>query len=94
MIPTGDPSHYKGLDIVAVAHRLNTVKDADRIVVLQSGAVEHGTHDELVRRGDVYQALFERQFALGLWKLSPTRTRPKFSSPELDLALMHDGMHG
>ena len=46
-----------------VAHRLNTVRDADRIVVLQDGAIaEQGTHDELVARGEIYHGLFEKQF--------------------------------
>jgi ATP-binding cassette subfamily B protein len=45
-----------------VAHRLSAVRDADRIVVLENGAVaEEGTHDELVRRGAVYARIHRQQ---------------------------------
>lgn len=56
-----------GRTSLLVAHRLNTVRDADRIVVLHQGElVEQGTHDELVALGNVYHGLFEMQFqALG-----------------------------
>jgi ATP-binding cassette subfamily B protein len=45
-----------------VSHRLSTVRMVDRIVVLEDGAIaETGTHDDLMRRGGVYAALFELQ---------------------------------
>ena len=48
----------KGRTSITVAHRLSTIKNADRILVLEQGAiVESGTHDELMSLGGRYLAL-------------------------------------
>ncbi len=50
-----------------VAHRLATVKKADRIVVLEAGRiVDMGTHDELVGKGGLYARLARLQFTDGI----------------------------
>ncbi len=53
----------KGRTTIVVAHRLSTVKNADRIAVIDGGKVtEEGTHDELLSRGGTYASLYSLQF--------------------------------
>ncbi|HUZ45599.1 MAG TPA: ABC transporter ATP-binding protein [Terriglobia bacterium] len=52
-----------GRTVLVIAHRLTTVRRADRIVVLDRGAIsEIGTHEDLITRGGIYQRLHELQF--------------------------------
>jgi subfamily B ATP-binding cassette protein MsbA len=53
----------KGRTVVMIAHRLSTLRDADKIIVLKDGVVaEEGTNDELVAKGGVYAELHRIQF--------------------------------
>lgn len=53
----------KDRTVFVIAHRLSTVQNADKIVVLKSGRiVEEGTHDELLRNNREYRRLYELQF--------------------------------
>jgi len=53
----------KGRTSIVIAHRLQTIQEADRVLVLQHGEVkEIGTHDELLARPGVYRTLYELQF--------------------------------
>jgi len=48
--------------VLIIAHRLSTVRYADKIVVLEHGKLsEQGSHSELVARGGIYSALWQRQ---------------------------------
>jgi ABC-type multidrug transport system fused ATPase/permease subunit len=52
----------EGKTVVAIAHRLSTLREMDRILVLEQGkVVEDGTHTKLAKAGGVYQRLWEHQ---------------------------------
>jgi ATP-binding cassette subfamily B protein len=54
----------EGRTTITIAHRLSTVRDADQIVVLDSGhIIERGTHEQLLERGGAYAALVARDVA-------------------------------
>ncbi|GAA3768063.1 ABC transporter ATP-binding protein [Terriglobus aquaticus] len=62
---------------LVIAHRLSTVRRADRILVLEAGEiVECGTHAELVNAGGLYQRLYELQFDTGDASASPGESMP------------------
>jgi len=53
----------QGRTTFVIAHRLSTVRRADRIVVLEGGEiVEEGAHEELLARGGLYKRLYDTQF--------------------------------
>ena len=55
----------KDKTVIMIAHRLSTVKDADRIIVIHNGqVVEEGKHRELLKRRGVYYKLYEVQFEI------------------------------
>ncbi|WP_026474175.1 peptidase domain-containing ABC transporter [Alkaliflexus imshenetskii] len=57
---------FKGRTVVVVAHRLSTVRNADKIIVLEKGRVtETGSHIELVERCGAYFNLVKNQLELG-----------------------------
>lgn len=56
----------KGRTTIAVAHRLSTIANADRIVVMKDGGVaETGTHSELLELGGIYAEMWARQSEAG-----------------------------
>lgn len=57
---------FRGRTVVVIAHRLSTVRDADQIIVLDSGRiVETGTHGTLTARHGAYYTLVKNQLELG-----------------------------
>ncbi len=56
---------FAGKTVLIIAHRLSTVKRADRILVLEKGKIrEQGTHAELLASGGLYSRLLELDFAM------------------------------
>jgi ATP-binding cassette subfamily B protein len=53
---------FEDRSVLLISHRFSTVREADRIYVLDAGAVvESGAHDELMARGGLYCELFSLQ---------------------------------
>ncbi len=60
-----------GKTVLVIAHRMRTVENADKIVVLSDGVVsECGTHDELMRKNGLYAKLVTLQTEAAQWKIS------------------------
>ena len=55
-----------GRTTLVIAHRLATVRGADKIIVMDQGrVVDQGTHKQLIRRGGIYRDLYRLQFSEG-----------------------------
>ena len=64
-------SLIKGRTVIAIAHRLRTVMNADRIIVLDNGRVkEEGTHGSLMQAGGLYARLWNIQENISGWSLN------------------------
>ena len=67
-----------GRTTLVIAHRLSTVRQADKILVIEAGAlIESGSHDELIRRGGLYSRLSSFQSA----RKAEVATYPAFPPP-------------
>jgi subfamily B ATP-binding cassette protein MsbA len=75
LVMEGLERFMQGRTVVMITHRLNTIRDADAIIVLRDGVVaEQGTHPELLSRGGVYAEL----------NLTPTVSTQSAASPAVD----------
>ena len=63
-------SLIKGRTVIAIAHRLKTIKGADQIIVLDNGQIkEKGTHETLMQAEGLYAQLWNIQEQISGWKL-------------------------
>jgi ATP-binding cassette, subfamily B, multidrug efflux pump len=61
-IQENPPAPTEGKTVIAIAHRLSTLTEMDRLVVLEQGAIaETGSHGELLQQGGLYASLWARQ---------------------------------
>ncbi|MEZ0275534.1 MAG: ABC transporter ATP-binding protein, partial [Roseimicrobium sp.] len=71
----------EGRTVIAIAHRLSTIMEANQIVVMNHGeVVDMGSHEELLARCELYQRLYQLQFASG--KLAPDQAAPDVNLDE------------
>ena len=60
----------KGKTLITIAHRLETVRDADQIIVLDEGRiVQQGTHEALIQQDGIYRRFIEVRQMTSSWKL-------------------------
>jgi len=56
--------------IIMIAHRLKTVRDADKILVIENGRIaQQGTHDELMSENGIYRNFVESRREAASWRL-------------------------
>ena len=65
IIQEGLANVMEGRTSVIIAHRLNTIRNVDRILVFHQGElVEDGTHEELMENKHIYSQLYELQYGV------------------------------
>ena len=61
----------KGKTLLVIAHRLNTIQNADQILVISDGHIsQHGTHEELMEQPGIYQDFVRIRMNSAGWSLS------------------------
>jgi subfamily B ATP-binding cassette protein MsbA len=56
----------KGRTVIAIAHRLTTIRDTNQIIVISGGVVaENGSHEQLLAKNGIYADLYRTQFDTG-----------------------------
>ncbi len=71
-IQQGIQALLKNRTSIIIAHRLTTILQSDRILVLSNGElIEEGTHDELLKKGGSYHKIFDKYFSFQLAGLVP-----------------------
>jgi ATP-binding cassette subfamily B protein len=61
----------RGKTTLMIAHRLTSVQDVDRILVIESGKIaEEGTHGELISKGGIYKSMWDEYQKSVAWKIS------------------------
>ncbi|MCC6982145.1 MAG: ABC transporter ATP-binding protein [Bauldia sp.] len=74
-------SLMEGKTVIAIAHRLSTIAILDRLVIMDEGKIiGSGTHEELLRQGGVYAALWHRQSG-GFLGLEPSASENEGARP-------------
>ena len=72
----------EGRTVVAIAHRLDTIRSADNILFMQDGRLEdQGPHEELLERCEAYARLYESYSAAGNWRLEKTDADVELLAP-------------
>ena len=65
VIQAGLATVMEGRTSIIIAHRLNTIRHVDRILVFHQGElVENGSHEDLIAKGGIYTQLYEMQYGL------------------------------
>ncbi len=63
VVQQGMETAMRGRTCIIIAHRLSSIREADRIAVLDGGVIaEYGTHTSLMERGGLYRSLYQLQF--------------------------------
>ena len=53
---------FGSASMILISHRISTISKADQILVLNNGVIaEHGTHEELLAKNGIYQAIYNIQ---------------------------------
>ena len=61
----------KGKTLLVIAHRLNTIQNADQILVIDNGQIaQHGTHEELLEQPGIYQDFVNIRKSAAGWSLT------------------------
>ena len=59
-------NRIKDATVIIISHRISTLMDCDKIIVLEGGKIaEQGTHEELIEQGGIYEEIYELQTGAG-----------------------------